>query len=62
MIDMYGMGQHFVPTSQSNRWRGKYKCLYCNSTGWPDNLKAIGKFKHWSHKHGENCQHKPASV
>lgn len=47
----------FTPTSTNYRWRGKYKCNYCKSTGY-----VIGGWRDWQgwwgHKHGENCKKK----
>lgn len=51
--DLWG-APHFVPTSTGPRWRGKYRCAYCNHQGWPlfgSDLSGM----HWSLSHGAAC-------
>lgn len=48
----------FVPTSTGPRWRGKYRCAYCNVDGWiSENWLHVPRW--WGHRHGENCKKRP---
>ena len=51
--------EHFVRTTEGEHWRGKIRCAYCRSSGWPidvdDPLEG-----HWSLNHGRRCPKREA--
>ncbi len=49
----YSVVEHFMPTTDSPRWRGKMRCAYCPKTGWHPASAP------WARKHGAACIHRP---
>lgn len=44
----------FVPTTTGPRWRGKFKCVHCATTGYVT-YELLNWPYWWGRKHGVHC-------